>query len=76
MLFRSHSGISNCCAGKRNHAGGFIWKYNYITKKGKEIEEIKFRENTYTREKVNKHTDKINELVRAMNKLIEESEVK
>lgn len=23
-----HSGISRCCTGKRNQAGGFIWRYN------------------------------------------------
>ena len=25
-----HAGISRCCSGKRNHAGGFIWKYGNI----------------------------------------------
>lgn len=28
-----HSGISNCCSGRINNAGGFIWKYSRIMEK-------------------------------------------
>ncbi len=40
----------------------------------KEIEELVFKESAYAGEKIDKNTEKINELVRAVNKLIEREE--
>jgi len=63
-----------------------FWKHGLIicdweikeetTEENKEIEELKFKEGTYAGEKINKMSDKLNELVRAVNKLIKESEEK
>ena len=40
-----------------------------VIEENKEIEELKFEEGTYVGEKVNQIADKLNELVRAVNKL-------
>lgn len=47
-----------------------------VIEENKEIEELKFEEGTYTGIKVKAQTIKINELVRAVNKLTKETEVK
>lgn len=43
-----------------------------VIEENKEIEELKFEEGTYTGEKINQIADKLNELVRAVNKLTKE----
>lgn len=46
------------------------------TEENKEIEELEFKESTYAEEKINKNTEKINELTKTVNKPIKESEEK
>lgn len=47
-----------------------------VIEENKEIEELKFEEGTYAGEKINQIADKLNELVRAVNKLTKEREIK
>lgn len=47
-----------------------------VIEESKEIEEIKFKEGTYVGNKINIITDKLNELVRAVNKMNREREAK
>lgn len=47
-----------------------------VIEENKEIEELRFKEGTYIVEQINQIADKLNELVRAVNKLTKEREVK
>ena len=50
--------------------------YQKKAEENKEIEELEFKESTYAEEKINKNTEKINELTKTVNKPIKESEEK